>query len=110
VTHQIHLGIVLTVYRFCGRSLLLDIPTRALQLTIAVKMILVAVFLLLRRDGDATQHSVSTTSRVTGYALTLVLAVYGGVADCLAPAGIPLCSCRTRSEHAGRFLAVSSAA
>lgn len=74
------LGIVLTVIGSAvGALLLLRIPTGALQLTIAVAMIVVAVFSLLRRDSDAAQHSASTASRVTGYALTFALAIYGGL-------------------------------
>lgn len=74
------LGIVLTVIGSAlGALLLLGIPTGALRLTIAVAMIVVAVFSLLRGDSDAAQHSVSVASRVTGYTLTFVLAVYGGL-------------------------------
>ncbi len=74
------LGIVLTVIGSAlGALLLLRIPAGALRLTIAVALILVAFFSLLRRDGDATQHSVTTASRVMGHALTFVLAVYGGL-------------------------------
>ncbi len=74
------LGIVLTVIGSAvGALLLLRIPTGALRLTIAVALIVVALFSLLRRDGDATQHSVTVASQVTGYALTFVLAVYGGL-------------------------------
>ena len=62
-----------------GAFLLLDIPTRALQLTIAGAMITVAVFSWLRHDRDAAQHSVSTMSRMAGYGLTFALGVYGGV-------------------------------
>jgi uncharacterized membrane protein YfcA len=62
-----------------GAFLLLDIPTRALQLTIAIAMIVVAVFSLLRRDSQAGQHSVSAARQATGYVLTFALAVYGGL-------------------------------
>jgi uncharacterized protein len=73
-------GLILTVIGSgVGAFLLLDIPTRALQLTIAVAMITVAVFSLLKRDGNAARHSVSTVSRAAGYGLTFVLAVYGGL-------------------------------
>jgi sulfite exporter TauE/SafE len=41
-------------------------------------MIAVAAFSFLRHDNDAARHSVSTASRTAGYALTFVLAVYGG--------------------------------
>jgi uncharacterized protein len=62
-----------------GAFLLLDIPTRTLQLIIAVAMIAVAVFSLLRRDGDAARHSVSAVRRTAGYGLTFALAAYGGL-------------------------------
>jgi uncharacterized protein len=74
------IGAVLTVIGSgIGAFLLLDIPTRALELTIAVAMIVIAFFSLLRRDGDAARYSVSAASRTTGYVLTFVLAVYGGL-------------------------------
>jgi uncharacterized membrane protein YfcA len=61
-----------------GALLLLCIPTGALQLTIAVAMIAVAVFSLAKRESGANQRSVSSASRATGYVATFVLAVYGG--------------------------------
>jgi len=61
-----------------GALLLLRIPTGALQLTIAIAMIAVAVFSLARRESGTTQRPVSSASRVTGYVATFVLAVYGG--------------------------------
>jgi uncharacterized protein len=74
------LGIVLTVVGSgIGAFLLLDIPARALRLTIALAMVAVAAFLLVRRDSDAARQSVSAVSRVAGYGLTFVLAVYGGL-------------------------------
>jgi uncharacterized membrane protein YfcA len=74
------LGVLLTVIGSgAGAFLLLDIPTRALQLTIAVAMIAVAVFSLLRRDSQAGEHPVSATRRTAGCVLTLALAVYGGL-------------------------------
>jgi uncharacterized protein len=73
-------GLILTVIGSgIGAFLLLDIPTRALQLTIAVAMITVAIFSLLKRNSNAAPHSVSTVSRAAGYGLTFVLAVYGGL-------------------------------
>lgn len=59
--------------------LLLRIPSVALRLTIAVAMITVVVFSLVRCDSDATRHSVSSVSRMTGYGLTFGLAFYGGL-------------------------------
>ena len=74
------LSVVLTVIGSgVGAFLLLDIPTRALQLTIAVAMILVAVFSLLRQDSQAGEHSVSAARQATGYVFTFALAVYGGL-------------------------------
>jgi len=74
------LGIVLTVIGSgVGALLLLRIPAGALRLIIAVAMITVAIFSLLRRDRDAVRHSASVMDRTTGYGLTFALAVYGGL-------------------------------
>jgi uncharacterized protein len=74
------LGIILTVGGSAvGAFLLLSIPTRALQLTIAVAMIAVAIFSLLRHDRESGQRSVSSASQSGGYVLTFALAVYGGL-------------------------------
>ena len=74
------LGIILTVLGSAvGAFLLLSIPTGALQLTIAVAMIAVAVFSLLRHDRESGQRPVSSASRAGGYVATFVLAVYGGL-------------------------------
>jgi uncharacterized protein len=74
------LAIILTVLGSAvGAYLLLSIPTKALQLTIAVAMIAVAVFSLLRHDRESGQRSVSSASRTGGYVLTFALAVYGGL-------------------------------
>jgi uncharacterized protein len=63
-----------------GALLLLKVPMRWLQLVIAVAMIAVAVFSLVKRDmGTARNESpVSPTQAILGYVLTLALAVYGG--------------------------------
>jgi hypothetical protein len=63
-----------------GASLLLRVPVRSLQLTIAVAMIAVAVFSLLRGDLGLARAETepSTTQAMAGYILTLALAVYGG--------------------------------
>jgi len=61
-----------------GALLLLRIPTGALQLTIAIAMLAVAVFTLLRRDGGTTEHSMSNSRRAAGYFATFILAIYGG--------------------------------
>jgi uncharacterized membrane protein YfcA len=72
-------SIVLTlVGSAIGALLLLRVPVRALQLTIAVAMIAVAVFSLARHESGTTQRSVSRASRTAGYAATFALAVYGG--------------------------------
>jgi uncharacterized membrane protein YfcA len=73
------MSIILTlVGSAIGALLLLRIPTGALQLTIAVAMIAVAVFSLAKQESGTTQRSVSSASRATGYIATFVLAVYGG--------------------------------
>ena len=61
-----------------GALLLLRIPTGALQLTIAIAMLAVAIFTLLRRDGGTTEHSMSNSRRAAGYFATFILAIYGG--------------------------------
>lgn len=61
-----------------GALLLLRVPVKALQLTIAVAMIAVATFSLARRGSGTREHSVSHRQRATGYVATLFLAVYGG--------------------------------
>lgn len=72
-------GVILTVVgSSIGAILLLRIPTRALQLVIAVAMIAVAVFSLLKQESGANQRPVSRMSYTGGYLLTFVLAVYGG--------------------------------
>jgi len=71
--------IVLTVAGSAvGALLLLRVPVRALQLTIALAMIAVAVFSLMRRDSGTSEHTVSNGRRAVGYAATFILAVYGG--------------------------------
>jgi uncharacterized protein len=73
-------GIALTVVGSgVGALLLLRIPTGALQLTIAVAMIAVAIFSVLRHDRESGQRPVSSASQVGGYIATFVLAVYGGL-------------------------------
>ena len=72
-------SIVLTVIGSgVGALLSLRIPTGALQLTIAIAMIAVAVFSLARRESGTAQRSVSSARRATGYVAMFVLAVYGG--------------------------------
>jgi uncharacterized protein len=61
-----------------GALLLLRVPVRALQLTIAIAMIAVAVFSLAKSDSGTAGRSVSTTRKAVGYIATFFLAVYGG--------------------------------
>jgi uncharacterized protein len=61
-----------------GALLLLRVPVRALQLTIAIAMIAVAVFSLAKSDRGTAEHSVSNTRKAVGYSATFLLAVYGG--------------------------------
>jgi uncharacterized protein len=72
-------SIVLTlVGSALGALLLLRIPVRALQLTIAIAMIAVAIFSLAKKDSGTSEHSVSSSRRALGYVATFLLAVYGG--------------------------------
>jgi hypothetical protein len=74
------MSIVLTVGGSAiGALLLLSIPVRALQLTIAIAMIAVAVFSLIRKDSGTSDHAVSNGRRTIGYVATFLLAVYGGL-------------------------------
>jgi uncharacterized membrane protein YfcA len=61
-----------------GALLLLRVPLRALQLTIAVAMIAVAVFSLARNDRGTVERAVSDTKRTIGYGAIFLLGVYGG--------------------------------
>jgi uncharacterized membrane protein YfcA len=61
-----------------GALLLLRIPVRALQLTIAIAMITVAICSLAKADSGTSDHSVSRSRRAVGYVATFFLAVYGG--------------------------------
>jgi uncharacterized protein len=61
-----------------GAFLLLNIPTKLLQLTIAIAMIAVAVFSLFRQDTGKSHQRVPSVSLAGGYLLTFALAVYGG--------------------------------
>jgi uncharacterized membrane protein YfcA len=73
-------SIVLTlVGSAIGALLLLRVPVRALQLTIAVAMIAVAVFPLIRGDSGTSENAVSNSRRGVGYVATFILAVYGGL-------------------------------
>jgi len=63
-----------------GALLLLSVPLKALQITIAVAMIGVAVFSLLNKNLGQTSHDApaSQFGVVAGYAATFLLAIYGG--------------------------------
>jgi uncharacterized membrane protein YfcA len=73
--------VVTIVGSVAGALLLTSVPVRSLQLLIAVAMIAVAVFSLLKRDlGLVTSESApSNAHAMLGYVLTFTLAVYGGV-------------------------------
>jgi uncharacterized membrane protein YfcA len=74
-------SIILTVVGSgLGALLLLTVPLRVLQLTIAVAMIAVTIFTLVKRDLELStnQKPVSRSATLTGYGVTLLLAVYGG--------------------------------
>jgi uncharacterized protein len=73
--------IVLTVIGSAlGAMLLLTVPLRALQLTVAVAMIAVTIFTLAKRDLglSASERPVSRSAVLFGYVVTFLLAVYGG--------------------------------
>jgi hypothetical protein len=62
-----------------GTLLLLSVPLQALQITIAVAMIGVAVFSLLNKNLGRTSHdAASQFGVVAGCAATFLLAIYGG--------------------------------
>jgi uncharacterized membrane protein YfcA len=78
---RLPLAIVLTlVGSGFGAMLLLAVPLRALQISIAVAMIAVAGFSLLNKNvGSATETAHrSRAAEVAGYAATFLLAIYGG--------------------------------
>ncbi len=74
-------SIVLTVAGSgLGAMLLLTVPLRALQLTIAVAMIAVTIFTLAKPDLglSSREKPPSRSAALTGHVVTLLLAVYGG--------------------------------
>jgi uncharacterized protein len=78
---HLRVSILLTVIGSgLGAMLLLTVPLRALQLTIAVAMIAVTIFTLAKRDLglSPSEKPVSPTAVLAGHLLTLLLAVYGG--------------------------------
>jgi uncharacterized protein len=75
------LSILLTVIGSgSGAILLLTVPLRALQLTIAVAMIAVTIFTLAKRDLglSISEKPASRSAVLAGYGLTFLFAVYGG--------------------------------
>jgi uncharacterized membrane protein YfcA len=77
--HVLPLSITVTlVGSALGALLLLRVPVRALQLTIAIAMIAVAGFSLVRKNDGSSDHPVSPARKATGYFATFILAVYGG--------------------------------
>jgi len=63
-----------------GALLLLRVPLKALQITIAVAMIGVAVFSMLNKNLGRASHDAPTSHAgvIIGYAATFLLAIYGG--------------------------------
>ena len=63
-----------------GALLLLNVPLKGLQITIAVAMIGVAIFSLLNKNLGQTSHDApaSQAGIIAGYTVTFILAVYGG--------------------------------
>jgi hypothetical protein len=63
-----------------GAFLLLSVPLKALQITIAVAMIGVAIFSLLNKNLGEASHDApaSNVGVITGYAATFLLGIYGG--------------------------------
>jgi uncharacterized membrane protein YfcA len=75
-------SIVLTIIGSgLGAFLLLSIPLRALQITIAAAMIGVAVFSVLSKNLGRASHNApaSHVGVITGYVITFLLAIYGGL-------------------------------
>lgn len=61
-----------------GAFLLIKIQTKPLQLTIAIAMIVVAVFSLLKQNHENKPPRASMLTQASGYLLTFAIAVYGG--------------------------------
>jgi uncharacterized protein len=63
-----------------GAVLLLIMPARAMPLIIAMLVVAVAVFSVVKRDADIppVEHQASRGAEMAGYAATFVLGVYGG--------------------------------
>ena len=63
-----------------GAFLLLSVPLKALQITIAVAMIGVAIFSILNKNLGQASHEApaSNVAVIAGYAATFLLAICGG--------------------------------
>jgi len=61
-----------------GAFALLAIPKGTLELIMAVAMMGVAMFMLIRRDGGTAEDSAPRKTEAIGYATTFLLAIYGG--------------------------------
>ena len=72
--------VVTIVGSVAGALLLARVPVRSLQLVIAVTMIAVAAFSLLKRDLGLvpSESAPSNAHAMLGYVLTFAMAVYGG--------------------------------
>jgi uncharacterized membrane protein YfcA len=77
--HLLPFSVALTlVGSALGALILLHVPVRALQLTIAIAMISVAAFSLVRKESGTSGQPVSRSKAAIGYFATFLLAVYGG--------------------------------
>ena len=71
--------IVVTVFGSAlGAFVLLAIPKNTLELVIAIAMIGVAIFTMLRHEVGANAQPVSRTKEMLGYGGAFLLAIYGG--------------------------------
>jgi uncharacterized protein len=64
-----------------GALLLLETPSRALELVIALAMMAIAIFSLAKKDFglEETAENVSRKKQLGGHAATFLLAIYGGL-------------------------------
>ena len=76
---RLYICIVLTLIgSTLGALLVLSVPVRALQVVIAVAMVSVALFTIRNRNLGMTEAPLSRGAERIGYAVTFLLAVYGG--------------------------------
>lgn len=74
------LVVLTTISSAIGAALVGFITDQGIKLLVSVAMILVAIFILVKRDkGVNAERSVSTASLIVTYALTFLLGVYGGL-------------------------------